>query len=166
MKKITLLLIILLISVISCRSVSTKTSEDVKVDTDIGVTETVREDGTSEQMILTEIDKLRTELNNITVNWQKESYSPPDSIGNQYLLSSEKAVINNTTESSESSMSRSEEYIISIYNRIDSLESVIRNNMTSMTETESKEKPPWEAVLLSIALILILVNITINLIKK
>lgn len=166
MKKITLLLIMLLISVISCRSVSTKTSEDVKVDTDIGVTETVREDGTSEQMILTEIDKLRTELNNITVNWQKESYSPPDSIGNQYLLSSEKAVINNTTESSESSMSRSEEYIISIYNRIDSLESVIRNNMTSMTETESKEKPPWEAVLLSIALILILVNITINLIKK
>lgn len=166
MKKITLLLIMLLISVISCRSVSTKTSEDVKVDTDIGVTETVREDVTSEQMILTEIDKLRTELKNITVNWQKDSYSPPDSTGNQYILSSEKAVINNTTESSERSMTRSEEYIISIYNRLDSLESVIRHNMTSVTETESKEKPPWEAVLLSIALILILVNITINLIKK
>lgn len=156
----------LLISVISCRSVSTKTSEDVKVDTDIGVTETVREDVTSEQMILTEIDKLRTELKNITVNWQKDSYSPPDSTGNQYILSSEKAVINNTTESSERSMTRSEEYIISIYNRLDSLESVIRHNMTSVTETESKEKPPWEAVLLSIALILILVNMTINLIKK
>lgn len=156
----------LLMTVISCRSVSTKTSEDVKVDTDIGVTETVREDVTSEQMILTEIDKLRTELNNITVNWQKDSYSPPDSTGNQYILSSEKAVINNTTESNESSMTRSEEYIISIYNRLDSLESVIRHNMTSMTETESKEKPPWEAVLLSIALILILVNMTINLIKK
>lgn len=166
MKKITLLLIMLLMTVISCRSVSTKTSEDVKVDTDIGVTETVREDVTSEQMILTEIDKLRTELNNITVNWQKDSYSPPDSTGNQYILSSEKAVINNTTESNESSMTRSEEYIISIYNRLDSLESVIRHNMTSMTETESKEKPPWEAVLLSIALILILVNMTINLIKK
>lgn len=166
MKKITLLLIMLLISVISCRSVSTKTSEDVKVDTDIGVTETVREDVTSEQMILTEIDKLRTELKNITVNWQKDSYSPPDSTGNQYILSSEKAVINNTTESSERSMTRSEEYIISIYNRLDSLESVIRHNMTSVTETESKEKPPWEAVLLSIALILILVNMTINLIKK
>lgn len=151
---------------ISCRSVSTKTSEDVKVDTDIGVTETVREDVTSEQIILTEIDKLRKELNNITVNWQKDSYSPPDSTGNQYILSSEKAVINNTTESSESSMTRSEEYIISIYNRLDSLESVIRHNMTSVTETESKEKPPWEAVLLSIALILILVNMTINLIKK
>ena len=156
----------LLMTVISCRSVSTKTSEDVKVDTDIGVTETVREDVTSEQMILTEIDKLRTELRNITVNWQKDSYSPPDSTGNQYILSSEKAVINNTTESSERSMTRSEEYIISIYNRLDSLESVIRHNMTSVTETESKEKPPWEAVLLSIALILILVNITINLIKK
>lgn len=156
----------LLMTVISCRSVSTKTSEDVKVDTDIGVTETVREDVTSEQMILTEIDKLRTELNNITVNWQKDSYSPPDSTGNQYILSSEKAVINNTTESSESSMTRSEEYIISIYNRLDSLESVIRHNMTSVTETESKEKPPWEAVLLSIALILILVNMTINLIKN
>lgn len=166
MKKITLLLIMLLMTVISCRSVSTKTSEDVKVDTDIGVTETVREDVTSEQMILTEIDKLRTELRNITVNWQKDSYSPPDSTGNQYILSSEKAVINNTTESSERSMTRSEEYIISIYNRLDSLESVIRHNMTSVTETESKEKPPWEAVLLSIALILILVNITINLIKK
>lgn len=166
MKKIALLLIMLLISVISCRSVSTKTSEDVKVDTDIGVTETVREDVTSEQMILTEIDKLRTELKNITVNWQKDSYSPPDSTGNQYILSSEKAVINNTTESSERSMTRSEEYIISIYNRLDSLESVIRHNMTSVTETESKEKPPWEAVLLSIALILILVNMTINLIKK
>lgn len=166
MKKITLLLIMLLISMISCRSVSTKTSEDVKVDTDIGVTETVREDVTSEQIILTEIDKLRKELNNITVNWQKDSYSPPDSTGNQYILSSEKAVINNTTESSESSMTRSEEYIISIYNRLDSLESVIRHNMTSVTETESKEKPPWEAVLLSIALILILVNMTINLIKK
>lgn len=156
----------LLMTVISCRSVSTKTSEDVKVDTDIGVTETVREDVTSEQMILTEIDKLRTELKNITVNWQKDSYSPPDSTGNQYILSSEKAVINNTTESNESSMTRSEEYIISIYNRLDSLESVIRHNMTSVTETESKEKPPWEAVLLSIALILILVNMTINLIKK
>lgn len=166
MKKITLLLIMLLMTVISCRSVSTKTSEDVKVDTDIGVTETVREDVTSEQMILTEIDKLRTELKNITVNWQKDSYSPPDSTGNQYILSSEKAVINNTTESNESSMTRSEEYIISIYNRLDSLESVIRHNMTSVTETESKEKPPWEAVLLSIALILILVNMTINLIKK
>ena len=62
----------LLMTVISCRSVSTKTSEDVKVDTDIGVTETVREDVTSEQMILTEIDKLRTELRNITVNISSE----------------------------------------------------------------------------------------------
>lgn len=166
MKKITLLVIILLISVISCRSVYTQKSEDVKVDTDIGTSETVREDITSEQTILTEIDKLRTELNNITVNWQKDSYSPPDTTGNQYLLSSEKAVINNFTESSESSMTRSEEYIISIYNRLDSLETAIRYNMTSMTETESKEKPPWEAVLLSIALILILANMTINLIKK
>lgn len=158
MKKILIfLLVIVVLSVCSCRSSKTDTTVH---QTNTEQKQTEQTDSsvyTMQSDVIKNIEQVKEMMQQFEFNWQKTNYSPPDSTGKQYPTSTETATGSSTKQEKETYNEQLQVQIQEIRETLLTLKEQLEKQ--EKTDTKIIEEvtyiPPWMKVITALSCVVL-----------